>query len=160
MARAPRNCESCSSEYTPKNYRQRFCSKVCKGKFKYINRDVTTESQYRQISGNWQRYLSQLLYFAGRKRDLLTREDLLKILEEQDYVCKISGIPLTCKLEKGIKFWTNASVDRIEPGGPYTPENIQLVCRGLNSWRSDTPLNDFIEICRKVAEHNPREIGG
>ena len=101
-----------------------------------------------------------MLYAAGRKRDKLSRDDLLKILETQNYKCALSGIDLTCSLSIGHKFWTNASVDRIIPGGPYTKDNIQLVCRAVNSWRADTPLEDFIEVCRKIAENNPREIGG
>ena len=104
--------------------------------------------------------MSRLLYAAGRKRDKLTRNDLLEVLESQNYKCAISGIDLTCSLEKGTRFWTNASVDRIVAGGPYTKENIQLVCRAVNSWRSDLPVDVFLEVCRKVAEMNPREIGG
>ena len=118
---------------------------------------VTTLSQYQKISGNWKRYVSRLLYAAGRKRDNLSREDLLEILEKQNYKCAISGLDLTCKLEKGIKFWSNASVDRIKAGDSYTKDNIQLVCRAVNSWRSDMPLETFIEVCRAVANHNPKE---
>ncbi|MCB0367966.1 MAG: hypothetical protein KDD45_00655 [Bdellovibrionales bacterium] len=117
---------------------------------------VTTESQYKEISGNWERYLSRLLYSAGRKRDNLSREDLFDILVKQDYKCAISGIPLTCLLTKGTRNWTNASVDRIDAGGSYKKENVQLVCRAVNSWRSDIPLQEFIEICRLVADYNPK----
>lgn len=48
------------------------------------------------------------------------------------------------------------SVDRIKAGGAYTKDNIQLVCKAVNSWRSDMPLDDFIEVCRAVANHNPK----
>lgn len=147
----------CGTEFRPFSGVNKFCSTPCKGKWKYITGQVTTESQYEEISGNWTRYLSRLLYAAGRKRDGLTRDDLLLLLDEQDYKCAISGIPLTCKLKKGTKFWTNASVDRIIAGGPYTVGNIQLVCRGLNSWRSDMPLDEFIEVCRQVAKHNSKK---
>ena len=77
------------------------------------------------------------------------------LLEKQNYKCAISGLDLTCFLDKGTKFWSNASVDRINAGGSYTPDNIQLVCRAVNSWRSDMPLKDFIEICKAVANNNP-----
>lgn len=153
-------CACCGVTFKAPTKQRRFCTPQCKGKHKYITGVVTTESQYKVISGNWVRYLSRLLYSAGRKRDKLCREDLIEILESQNFKCAISGIPLTCQLERGKRFWTNASVDRIEAGGSYTKENIQLVCRGLNSWRSDIPLAEFIEICRVVAEHNPRGIGG
>ena len=60
---------------------------------------------------------------------------------------------MTCNLELGTRFPRNVSVDRIKPGGPYTKDNIQLVCRALNSWRADSDLNEFIEMCRAVANH-------
>ena len=75
-------------------------------------------------------------------------------LEKQDFKCALSGVPLTCKLEKGVSCPTNASVDRIVAGGPYTADNIQMVCRALNAWRSDTTVTDFVEWCRLVVKFN------
>lgn len=155
----PLLCQSCLKEFTPISSVHKFCSSACKGKWKYTCEAVTTKGQYLKISGNWQRYLSRLLYFDGRKRDQLTREDLLSLLEEQNYLCAISGLPLTCQLEKGKRFWSNASVDRIEAGGPYTKDNIQLVCRAVNSWRSDMPLDEFIKVCKAVASYQERLEG-
>lgn len=153
-----RTCPVCSANFQAKSVVQKFCTPICKGKWKYASDSVTTESQYKLISGNWFRYLSRLLYAAGRKRDGLTREDLLSLLEKQDYKCAISGLELTCLLDKGTRFWSNASVDRINPGGPYTPDNIQLVCRAVNSWRSDMPLQDFINVCRAVVNNNQERL--
>ncbi|RTL05371.1 hypothetical protein EKK58_08200 [Candidatus Dependentiae bacterium] len=148
------SCAVCSKEFIKRTYHNRFCSESCKGRWKYINRDVTTESQYKLISGNWDRYLSRLLAAGGKKRNLLTREVLLEKLEEQNYRCALSGIPLTCNLEKGVRFPFNASVDRILAGGPYTKDNIQLVCKSINSFRVDTSISDFIAICTAVADFN------
>jgi hypothetical protein len=120
----------------------------------YGSNRITTEYQYALISGNWSRYLSRLIYAGGKKREHLTVEILMGILEDQDYKCALSGLPLTCQLEKGKKFPFNVSIDRVEPGGPYTKENIQLVGRSLNSWRADTKVEDFIFICRAVADYN------
>lgn len=113
-----------------------------------------TEKQYERISGNWSLYLSRLIYAGGKKRKDLSRQDLLEILELQDYKCALSGVELTCNLEVGKKFLTNASLDRIEAGGPYIKSNVQIVCQGLNKWRSDTPLEEFLWWCRKVTEYN------
>lgn len=156
----PKVCVVCGESFIPKSGVNKFCSDSCRGKWKYVSGAVTTESQYQLISGNWDRYLSRLLYAAGRKRDQLTREVLLKILVKQEYCCALSGLPLDCSLEVGKKFPRNASIDRIVPGGSYTEDNIQLVCKSLNSWRSDTPLPEFIEMCRLVAEKFPREERG
>jgi hypothetical protein len=149
-----KECLICKNLFTPKSGAHKFCSPVCKGKWKYVSGSVTTESQYESISGNWERYLSRLMYFGGRKRDKLSKEILLKKLVEQNYKCALSGISLTCLLEKGKKHPFNVSVDRIIPGGPYTEENIQLVCRALNSWRADTDLEVFILMCKSVANYH------
>lgn len=152
-------CKNCGAEFLPVSSIHKFCTPTCKGKWKYISECVTTSGQYEKISGNWLRYLSRLLYFAGRKRDQLTRDDLLEVLKSQNYKCAISGLELTCKLEKGTRFWTNASVDRVNAGGPYSKDNIQLVCRAVNSWRSNMPLKDFIDVCKAVASYQERLEG-
>ena len=149
-----KNCVVCDKTFTPTSGINKFCSGSCKGKWQYITGQVTTESQYDKISGNWKRYMSRLLYVGGRKRDGLTREQLLEKLEEQDYKCALSGISLTCQLKKGVKFPYNVSIDRIEAGGAYTIDNIQLICQSLNSFRNNTPLDEFIALCKAVADYN------
>ena len=147
-----KSCAVCGTLFKPKSGVHKFCSEVCKGKWQYVSGRVTTASQYLSISGNWDRYLSRLTYVGGRKREKLSKEILFSILERQDYKCALSGIPLTCYLEVGKKFNTNASIDRIEAGGPYTEDNVQLVCHALNNWRSDTPIDEFVMFCKAVAE--------
>ena len=154
----PKECPVCGTSFTPKSGAHKFCSAPCKGKWKYLSGVMTTESQYALISGNWNRYVSRLLYYGGRKRDKLTANILLAQLEKQNYLCALSGVSLTCSLEKGTTCQTNASVDRIQAGGPYTADNIQIVCRALNQWRADTSVPDFVEWCRKVVQHHDRTL--
>lgn len=154
----PKICAVCNAVFTPKSGVNKFCSAQCKGKWPYVTGKGATENQYRKISGNWQRYCSRLLYYGGRKRDKLTAEILLNKLATQQYKCALSGVLLTCDLSKGVVSQTNASVDRIVAGGPYTEDNIQMVCRALNHWRADTPIEDFVAWCRKVVSHNTRTL--
>lgn len=153
-----KTCPVCNTEFSPNSGAHKFCSAKCKGKWKYITGVMTTESQYKLISGNWRRYASRLMYYGGRKRDKLSVEIVLAQLEKQNYLCALSGVPLTCQLERGVVSPTNASVDRVVAGGPYTADNIQIVCRALNNWRSDTSVPDFVEWCRKVVEHHERTL--
>jgi hypothetical protein len=146
-------CAVCQTKFSPKSGVHKFCSESCKGKWKYITGVTTTESQYMTISGNWKRYF-QRLCCRSHKRTTLSWEDCLVILQEQNYKCALSGIELTCKLEVGTKCLTNASLDRIEAGGPYIKENVQLVCTVLNGFRKDTDVNEFIWWCKKVSEYN------
>ena len=153
----PRKCDVCESEFVPCSGSHRFCSLSCKGKWKYITGQASTENQYKIISGNWSKYVSRLLYFGGRKRLGLSREILLRKLESQDYRCALTGRRLTCQLEKGTTFPTNASVDRITAGGQYTENNIQLVCHAVNSFRNNRSVEDFVEWCRDVVNHYERK---
>lgn len=150
----PKICVVCGTSFTPKSGIHKFCSAQCKGKWPYITGQSSTENQYAEISGNWDRYLARLLYYNGRKRDKLTKEILLSQLQKQNYRCALTGVPLTCQLEKGTVVRTNASVDRIIAGGPYEANNIQLVCRAINFWRCNTPLSEFVDWCRKVVSYH------
>jgi hypothetical protein len=150
-------CHTCLNEFVPRCGQQKFCSDYCRNSWKYLIGVVTNETQYKSISGNWNRYFDRLL---GRKerRGLLTRQDLLRILEDQKGLCALSGLKLTCQLEVGKKFHTNVSVDRIEAGGTYKPHNVQLVCAALNGFRRETPLKEFIWFCEQVANHQRKEV--
>lgn len=150
----PKTCAVCGAEFVPRSGVNKFCSAQCRGKWKYVTGKGSTENQYKKISGDWLRYLSRLLYYGGRKRDKLTRDDLLAQLEKQNYKCALTGRPLTCELKRGVAYPTNASVDRIVAGGPYTPDNIQLVCRAVNLWRGATPITEFVDWCAAVVKHH------
>ena len=149
-------CAVCGTLFTPRSGVHKFCSTPCRGKWKYITGVKSTENQYKQISGDWSRYAARLLYYGGRKRDKLTKQIILDRLEKQNYKCALTGRDLTCSLEKGVITKTNASIDRIVAGGGYTPDNIQMVCRAVNSFRNDTSVEEFIDWCKAVAEHNKK----
>jgi hypothetical protein len=144
-----KECLVCSSKFKPRSGVHKFCSETCKGKWKYLSGHWTTENQYSSISGNWDRYAARLV--AKKDRKALSKDFILNLLLKQDYKCALSGLPLDCTLVKGERNPYNASIDRLEAGGPYSEDNVQLVCRCLNSWRSDTPLEEFIRVCTAVA---------
>jgi len=153
---SPKICIVCNTVFTPKSGIHKFCSLQCKGKWKYITGSISTEYQYKEISGNWLRYFSRLA--SQKHRQDLTASILLEVYDEQNGLCALSGEPLTCVLEKGTICKTNASIDRIVAGGPYTKDNVQLVCRALNLWRGDTDLMEFIEWCNKVSKFHNEEV--
>src|SRR5262249_36426067 len=109
-------------------------------------------------------YLNRLLYKhnneAGKSRVDLSREQLMDKWQTQDGRCAISGVPMTYRAKQGEKFPYNASIDRIVPGGPYTFDNIQLVCTIINSLIKDFPKEEFVRLCISVAAHNPNPQRG
>lgn len=148
-----RACATCGTEFQPKSNNHTYCCKACKrATARSVGGAETTERQYALISGNWSKYFGRLCTKAFR-RDELTKEICLELLEAQGYKCALTGVELTCRLERGVRCKTNASIDRIDPKGPYTRDNVHLVCVAVNKFRIDTPLEEFIDWCRKVADH-------
>lgn len=90
-----------------------------------------------------------------KKRINITLDDLYCIGESQNWRCALSGIKMT--FGKGGEA-TNISVDRIQAGGEYSPENIRLVCSAINKFRSNLKTEDFIYFCKCVANHNKKEL--
>lgn len=151
-----KECVICNKLFKPKSGVHKFCSPECKGKWQYRPGGAgTTENQYKYISGNWRRYLGRTRGRLPERKFKFTVEYLLKMLEKQGRKCAISGVEMTCKLEKGKKFMTNASIDRINAGGTYDKDNIHLVCSAINSLKHDHGMEELIWWCKQVAKNNP-----
>lgn len=141
-----KQCSWCGKEFTPYHKKhQIYCTPVCMNKARN-----NTDAQYGSINGNWDRYLVRLTTNRGK----ISKDALLKLIEKQDYKCALSGVPLTCQVEKGKRCLTNASLDRIIPGGEYEIGNVRLVCYIVNFMRYTNSDEDFINWCRTVVKYN------
>lgn len=162
-----RICEECPTDISEKRKDARFCSAECRLKAK--NRRSSerrtadgknTERAYKYVNNNWNRYFAKILrtkryHHKNKGTELtITPEELVEILKQQDYRCALSGTPMSCRLQTGVRYHTNASVDRINPGGPYNRTNVQLVCSALNGFRGDISVEEFIGWCISVARHH------
>ena len=143
-------CPVCGTSFKPFSGAHRFCSESCKGKWKYITGSGNTEAQYKKISGNWFKYFQRLT--CQKKREALTPEMLIALLDKQEGKCAITGVSLTCILERGNRAWTNASIDRVEAGGPYILDNIRLTCARVNIMRSDMPDEELLYWCKLIVQ--------
>jgi hypothetical protein len=80
-----------------------------------------------------------------------TDEDFEKYLaqlhEAQAGLCALSGLPLQA-CEKGNLY--SMSPDRIDSNGHYEPGNLQMVCRFINLWKSDTDNEQFKQLLDAV----------
>lgn len=135
VTKLEKECPTCRSTFYALS-RQIYCSDECHSK--------------RDMSGNWCYYFNRLL---NSERGALSADFLLELLENQGGKCALTGVDLTCVCRKG-RVTTNASIDRIVPGGVYEPENVQLVCSAINSFRGNTSLEEFLDWCRKVVSYN------
>ena len=148
-------CAVCGTEFQRVALNHKYCSLPCKRRGAQNTGCESTPSQYRLISGNWSKYYNRLRCQKGRQG--LTLAAILELHEQQGGRCALTGVEMTCRLEKGVKCPTNASLDRVDPKGPYTISNLQLVCAIINNFRIDTSVVDFIDWCKKVATHALRE---
>jgi len=144
-------CKECDKKFITQRWDSVYCSIEC-------NRSAKRRREYERNEGNWEWYFKGLLHGRADRRKIKTK-DLLKILKKQDYKCALSGVELTCVKIYGDTniTWTNASIDRIIAGKEYNINNVQLVCRALNSFRGVLPVEEYIDWCKKVTNYAIRK---
>lgn len=75
----------------------------------------------------------------------ITIEGAYEVFEAQGGRCALSGMPIELNI--------TASLDRIDSSQGYHVENIQWLHKDINRLKSNWPENQFIELCRKVAQY-------
>jgi len=83
----------------------------------------------------------------------ITAGDIRKLYDEQEGICALSGQPIL--LPQSSKYQSvTASIDRIDNSKGYISDNIQLVHKRINILRGALSVEDFVELCKMVAEYN------
>ncbi len=133
-----RTCPVCNTEFSSGKLSKKFCSEECNSK-----------ADIARIQDNPRRYFQRALN-PQRVKDGLTWQALMELLEKQGGKCALTGRTLTFDAGRGAVD-TNCSLDRIHAGGPYTIENVQLVCAAINGFRRNLPMDVFIDWCNAVS---------
>lgn len=147
-------CRRCGAEV----YKQKsavYCSRSCKSAANYVKgryRGINSQQKRERRGASVESYIKFHLQ-AYRRSATISFEELYNIYLKQEGRCALTGVPLTWKLEKGVTTWTNLSLDRIVPGGPYTAENIRLVCRIVNVMRHTLEDAELLSWCKLILEH-------
>jgi hypothetical protein len=87
----------------------------------------------------------------------LTKEDVVDLWETQNGKCALSGVLMTHQRDgtygdrKKKEF--NASIDRINPQGPYVRENVQLVANRINTMKHTLSQDMFMWWIKNIHEH-------
>ena len=141
------NCPVCNKKIIMGKHEKTYCSVKCK-KIAYRKR------VYEKNDGNWEWYFKGILNNRDDRKQL-TPKILIKILEKQNYKCALSGVEMTCTRVQGKthNILTNASIDRIIPGKGYNIDNVQLVCKAINSFRNSLSVKQYIKWCEKVVNY-------
>ena len=83
----------------------------------------------------------------------ISAKDVREIFDAQEGLCALSGQPINLPLSSKYSSVT-ASIDRIDNTRGYTKENIQLVHKKINILRGAMSVEDFVDLCKMVAEYN------
>lgn len=150
----PKICPYCKLEFTPNNGNQKYC--VYEKCLKENNRFADCHRKY--LSNNWERYLAQKISGYNTERKHLQLQDLLNLIESQEYRCALSGVPLTCRLIAKTRVWTNASIDRIDQTRGYELNNIRLVCHIVNIMRNTLSDDQLYKWCELILKERERKL--
>jgi len=113
-------------------------SRAWKAQYKAIN-SIGYEAQRATDSRLY--YFKRLLQRKDRN-GRLTADYLSELYDAQEGRCALTGVTMTLQAGKG-RLQTNVSLDQIDPGKGYQPENVQLVCRYANTMKSNMTATEF-----------------
>jgi len=128
-----------------------------------VCRECVSAQRARKASATPEGFLKVLTVQlkSGRRKEgiefTLTVDQAIEIWEAQGGRCALSGVLLTHqrdgKVGDGKKKEFNASIDRINPGGPYTRENVQLVAARVNTMKHTLGEDMFMWWIKNIHEH-------
>lgn len=84
---------------------------------------------------------------------------LAALIEAQDGTCAITGIPFQYDTVADDEEFL-PSLDRIDSNGHYEEGNLQIVCRFINRWKSDSPDSEFRRLIHAVRSSLQHAKGG
>ena len=76
----------------------------------------------------------------------------MRLFNKQKGLCALSGVELTKIVGHGL-VQTNASIDRIQPGGPYAPGNVRLTATLVNSFRGNATDEELRWWCQRIVDN-------
>jgi len=133
------------------------------GNYRGVCRTCVSAQKARKTSASPEAYLRVLnvqLKSQRIKQGIqydLTSEELTEIWDIQEGRCALSGVLMTHqrdgKAGDGKKKEFNASIDRINPQGPYVRENVQLVANRANTMKHTLGQDMFMWWVKNIHNH-------
>ena len=126
--------------------------------------DCRNDKNYKGVGNLSSTFFSRILEGA-RVRNIevsVTKEQILELLEKQDYKCALSGMPLVMsrsfsKDRTNLASSTTASLDRIDSSKGYILGNVQWVHKDINIMKNKFDNQHFINICKKINQWQSTE---
>lgn len=119
----------------------------------------------KQYCGTFDGYINRIyrdMINNAKRRNIpveINSEYLHKLWENQNGKCSLTGEKMThlayTSRDQRKRNLYNASIDRIDSEFGYTEDNVHLVLSAINTIKWDLKMDDFIGMCKKVADfHN------
>ena len=124
-------------------------------------KDCGNDKHYKGVGNLSSTFFSRILEGA-KKRKIevsISMEDILYLLEQQEYKCALSGLPLIMsksfsKDRTDQVSSTTASLDRIDSSKGYILGNVQWVHKDVNIMKNKFDQGYFINLCKLIHEIN------
>jgi hypothetical protein len=80
-----------------------------------------------------------------------------KLLVEQNFKCKLSGLEISFSHSKKDNYKATASIDRIDSNKGYIVGNLQWINKNVNLMKNHFNQDYFLEICERITEQRRNE---
>jgi hypothetical protein len=107
-----------------------------------------------QKPGQCARAIYSSYRYGARKRGLefiLTFDDVIALLQQNCFYCDAK--PSNKQVSVAGEVLLYSGIDRVQNSVGYTPSNCVACCDWCNTAKMDYSSGDFIERCRRVAQH-------
>jgi len=154
-------CSDCKQILSKSQFRKRhkrhkdgsideFLSNTCK------TCDNASIDEYRHThTGIAREIMRKVRYRASKmgREFTLTEQWILRRLDEIEWKCELTGLPFDFYAPgAGNTNHFALSLDRIDPSGGYTPDNVQFVINWANRAKSNLSVEEFKRLCKAVAD--------
>lgn len=115
----------------------------------FLQMVIQAEDTTKRSNGQYeQKRVKNKDYLLGERQDAIQK--LEQLYDAQEGFCALSGLPL--QWVGGDDPAMYCSLDRIDSDGHYEIENLQIVCRFINRWKSDGANGEFARLLHIVRE--------
>lgn len=160
-------CHVCGEQQTKDKFPPRWQNKTDSDRVSRRRPMCSACELGRYLKSKHKNYQNYLRYLVGKARTRskktnnisfkdLTEKHLIELFQKQNGLCAVSKLPLTWTHDEGhthsgTRRGTNISLDRIDPEGPYSKDNVRLVCDRVNKIKSNMNDDDLYFWCAQIA---------
>lgn len=125
-----------------------------KSKNRKLSKVIRPHKEYNGVSFDWFNRTRDSAKSRNKDFDL-TIEQVYELYKQQNFKCALTGVHITLNNRRGSYGNPDqGSLDRIDSSiKRYSKDNVQLVTKQVNLAKLDYTQQEFIDMCKAVAEH-------